>query len=138
MVKECPEGTKKLNEKQCIEELKTKLTCPVDYFRVDDETCLKVVEITTNKDYIKLKCPKGHKEQNGKCVLGKKSTKHCGLGKKLIEGKCVSVVKPIVCPKGYHRHGKHRCVKVVNCPKGFTKVQFGCKKSCYQLSTRIY
>jgi len=61
-------------------------------------------------------------------LLEKKPVKHCGLGKKLIEGKCVSVVKPIVCPKGYHRHGKHRCVKVVNCPKGFTKVQFGCKK----------
>jgi len=61
-IKKCPKGFKRVNKRQCLHEVKTRKSCPLTYFRVDDNTCMKVVSITKKKTYMRLKCAKGQKK----------------------------------------------------------------------------
>ncbi len=72
-------------------------------------------------------CPRGTRLVGNAC---QKQTVVCKRGQTLVNGKCVTVPKPLVCRKGQvERNGK--CVNVVlpqRCPKGTTGTPPNCRK----------
>jgi len=104
-IKECPEHFKRTGDK-CIHVVKTIDVCPVQYSRISDTECIRVIVID-KPEHHSTKCPDGY-------IYDK------------AEG-CVSHhVIPIRCPKGYRQVGKFRCKKVLGCPHGSRKVGRSC------------
>lgn len=85
--------------------VKTVEKCPADFQQLE-ETCVKTVTNVTGS------CPVGYyKISDTECqqVL-------------IIKGKLeIVITHPIICPAGYTKKGKYRCVKVLKCPPGFHK-----------------
>jgi len=74
---ECPKDFTKVNENTCLHKIhKVEKRCPPRYFRISDETCVRIITIPPKHPFFKYECPEGysHYAELG-CQIGKEHEK---------------------------------------------------------------